>query len=37
MKADLGSEKSGYLPVAQAISQIGAEEPICFISAAQKE
>lgn len=27
MKADLGSEKSGYLPVAQAISQIGAEEP----------
>ncbi len=27
MEADLGSEKSGYLPVAQAISQIGAEEP----------
>ena len=33
MKADLGSEKSGYLPVAQAISQIGAEEPnILYIS-----
>ena len=27
METDLGSEKSGYLPVAQAISQIGAEEP----------
>ena len=27
MEADLWSEKSGYLPVAQAISQIGAEEP----------
>ena len=26
MKADLESEKSGYLPVAQAISQIGAED-----------
>ena len=37
MKADLGSEKSGYLPVAQAISQIGAEEPnILYISSPEE-
>lgn len=37
MKADLGSEKSGYLPVAQAISQIGAEEPnMLYISSPEE-
>ena len=37
MKADLGSEKSGYLPVAQAISQIGTEEPnILYISSPEE-
>lgn len=37
MKADLGSEKSGYLPIAQAISQIGAEEPnMLYISSPEE-
>ena len=37
MKADLESEKSGYLPVAQAISQIGAEEPnMLYISSPEE-
>lgn len=37
MKADLGSGKSGYLPVAQAISQIGAEEPnMLYISSPEE-